>query len=146
MSDGALLPNNNSPSADSEMQLLPNNHAQASEFEMNTLAPSSRQHSDAGGMLLEMLHDPHCVMASAIEARALPPYKPMSHTSSSWQYISGQEFGTSIDNTYSQIVHWIPNLFMLPSGNCGKNVWQMRVSLKHMPLNRQLKPLPLRLP
>ena len=39
---------------------------------MNTLAPSSRQHSHAGGMLLE-IHDPHCVTASAIEARALPP-------------------------------------------------------------------------
>ena len=120
MSEGALLPNNDSPSADSEMRLLPNNHAQAEEFEMNTLAPSSRQHSDAGGMLLEMLHDPHCVTASAIEARPLPPYKPMSHKSSSWQDISGQEFGTSIDDAYSQIVHWIPNLFMLPSGNCGK--------------------------
>ena len=105
MSEGALLPNNDSPSADSEMRLLPNNHAQAAEFEMNTLAPSSRQHSDAGGMLLEMVHDPHCVTASAIEARALPPYKPMSHTSSSWQDISGQEFGTSIDDAYSQIVH-----------------------------------------
>ena len=83
-------------------------------------------------MLLEKLHDPHCVTASDIEARGLPPYKPMSHTSSSWQDISeqefgsswqdisGQEFGTSIDDAYSQIVHWIPNLFMLPSGNCGK--------------------------
>ena len=44
----------------------------------------------------------------------------MSHMSSSWQDISGQEFGSSIDDAYSQIFHWIPNLFMLPSGNCGK--------------------------
>ena len=36
MSEGALLPNNDSPSADSEMWLLPNNHAQAAEFEMKT--------------------------------------------------------------------------------------------------------------
>ena len=116
MSEGALLPNNDSSSADSEMRLLPNNHAHAAEFDI--LAPSCRQHSDAGGMLLETLH----VTASAVEARALPPYEPISHTSSSWQDISGQEFDTSIDDAYSQIVDWIPNLFMLPSGNCGKTI------------------------
>ena len=69
------MPNNHSPSADFEMRLLPKNHAQAAGFEMNPLAPISRQLSDAGGILLEMLHDPHCVTASAIEAieaRALP--------------------------------------------------------------------------
>ena len=85
MSEGALLPND-APSADYEMRLLPNNHTQATEFEMNdTLAPRSRQYSDAGGMLVGTLHDPQCVTASGVEARALPPYKPMSHTNSSWQ-------------------------------------------------------------
>ena len=44
----------------------------------------------------------------------------MSHASYSWQDISGQEFGTSIDDARSQTVHWIPNLFILPSGNCGE--------------------------
>ena len=67
MSEGALLPNNNSPSTVSEMLLLSNNHVHAAEFEMNdTLSPSSKQDSDAGGMLLEMLHDPHCVTASSL--------------------------------------------------------------------------------
>ena len=46
------------------------------------------------------------------------PYKLMSFTRSSWHDISGQEFGTSIDDAYNQIVHWIPNPFMLPLGNC----------------------------
>ena len=93
MSEGALLPNNDSPSADSEMRLLPNNHAHAAEFEMNNiLAPSSRQHSDAGGMLLETLHDPHCVTASAVEARALPPLQAYV----SYELFLARHFGVAI--------------------------------------------------
>ena len=74
MSEGTLLPNNDSPSAESEMLLLRNNHVHAAEFETNDiLAPTSRQDSDAGGRLLETLHNPHCVTASAVEARDHPP-------------------------------------------------------------------------
>ncbi len=54
------------------------------------------------------------------EIRPLPAYIPISRTSCSWQGLTGEEFGNTIDDAYSQIVHWIPNQFMLPSGNCGK--------------------------
>ena len=44
----------------------------------------------------------------------------MSCDHTKWQDLTGQEFFEAIDEAYSQTVHWIPNLFMLPSGNCGK--------------------------
>ena len=50
----------------------------------------------------------------------LPPFKETTCDNTKWQDLSGQEFSVAIDEAYSQTVHWIPNLFMLPSGNCGK--------------------------
>ena len=37
-----------------------------------------------------------------------------------WQYLTGQEFFTAIDNAYSWTVNWRQNLFKVPSGACGK--------------------------
>ncbi len=64
--------------------------------------------------------DPEPPEHPSMEIRSLPSYTPILRTISSWQGFSGEEFGNAIDEAYSQIVHWIPNLFMLPSGNCGK--------------------------
>ena len=45
---------------------------------------------------------------------SLPPFGKMTYSQAS------EEFSKAIDEAYSQTVHWIPNLFMLPSGNSGK--------------------------
>ena len=37
--------------------------------------------------------------------------------SSSWGDLSGEDFTRAIDDAYSQVVHWRPNLFKIP---CGK--------------------------
>ena len=50
----------------------------------------------------------------------LPSYREMSCDRIKWQGLTGQEFSEAIDEAYSQTAHWIPNLFMLPSRNCGK--------------------------
>lgn len=45
---------------------------------------------------------------------SLPPFGKMTYSQAS------EEFSKAIDEAYSQTVHWIPNLFMLPSGSSGK--------------------------
>lgn len=50
----------------------------------------------------------------------LPQFKEMTNSQGAWQDISGEEFSKAIDEAYSQTVHLIPNLFMLPSGSSGK--------------------------
>ena len=35
--------------------------------------------------------------------------------------LSGHDFSNKIDDTYSQIVHWKPNFFKVPSGASGKH-------------------------
>ena len=50
----------------------------------------------------------------------LPQFKEMTYNTTTWQDISGEEFSKAIDEAYSQTVHWIPNLFMVPSGSSGK--------------------------
>ena len=44
----------------------------------------------------------------------LPPFGKMTYSQAS------EEFSKAIDEAYSQTVHWLPNLFMLPSGSSGK--------------------------
>ena len=55
-------------------------------------------------------------------ALALPSFKPMSCLNCTWGDLSGQEFSDAIDNAYSQMVHWRPNLFKVPSGTSGKHL------------------------
>ena len=51
---------------------------------------------------------------------SLPPFREMTHSQATWQDIPGEKFSKAIDEAYSQTVHWVPNLFMLPSGSSGK--------------------------
>ena len=51
----------------------------------------------------------------------LPPFGQVCHNLDSlWGTCTIQEFSDAIDDAYGQIVHWRPNLFMVPSGNSGK--------------------------
>ena len=44
----------------------------------------------------------------------------MTCNQSAWHDMTSEEFSQAIDEAYSQTVHWIPNLFMVPSGSSGK--------------------------
>ena len=57
---------------------------------------------------------------STDEVGTLPPLRAALSMSSSWGDLSGEEFMKAIDDAYSQVVHWRPNLFKIPSGACGK--------------------------
>ena len=50
----------------------------------------------------------------------LPQFKEMTCNQAAWQDISGEEFSKVVNEAYDQTVHWIPNLFMVPSGSTGK--------------------------
>ena len=52
--------------------------------------------------------------------RVLPSVKPVSCINSTWGGLSGIEFSIAIDGAYSEMVHWRPNLFKVPSGASGK--------------------------
>ena len=56
------------------------------------------------------------------DVSVLPAYKPVSFSNnrSTWHDITGEDICRSLDDAYREVVHWIPNHFMLPSGNCGK--------------------------
>ena len=47
---------------------------------------------------------------------SLPSFEVMFCENTMWQNLTGEEFSKAIDETYNQIVHWLPNLFMVPSG------------------------------
>ena len=51
----------------------------------------------------------------------LPAFKPMSSINCTWGDLSGHDFSNKIDDAYSQIVHWKPNFFKVPSGASGKH-------------------------
>ena len=50
----------------------------------------------------------------------LPSFKPVSGWKITWGDLSEGEFTKAINNAYTQVVHWRPNLFKVPSGACGK--------------------------
>ena len=52
--------------------------------------------------------------------RVLPSFQPVSCPTCTWGNLSGHEFSSAIDGAYSEIVHWRPNLFKVPSGASGK--------------------------
>ena len=47
---------------------------------------------------------------------SLPSFEVMFCENTMWQNLTGEEFSKAIDEAYNQIVHWLPNLFMVPSG------------------------------
>ena len=147
-SEGAYLPNNDSPSAESEMLLLPNNHAHAAELETNDiLAPSSRQDFDAGGMLLETLHDPHCVTASAVEAHALPPISLYLIRALPGKTFQCRYLALASTTHTARLFTGYPTYTCFRRETVVRNLLEsLHVSLKRMPPNRQLKLSPLRLP
>lgn len=51
---------------------------------------------------------------------SLPSFRPTLGTDYTWGDLSGQVFTSLIDEAYSQVVHWRPNLFKVPSGSSGK--------------------------
>ena len=53
--------------------------------------------------------------------RSLPTFSDMNTTDAMWsENVSCHEFREAINTAYMEIVHWRPNLFMLPSGSIGK--------------------------
>ena len=51
---------------------------------------------------------------------SLPLFRPAIGIEYTWGDSSGQVFTSLIEEAYSQIVHWRPNLFKVPSGSSGK--------------------------
>ncbi len=52
--------------------------------------------------------------------RFLPSFKPTSNVIAAWGDASGEEITDSIHRAYSEVVHWKPNMFQIPSGTAGK--------------------------
>ena len=51
----------------------------------------------------------------------LPVYPPMSSPTFTWGNLSGPEFATLLDTTYSEVVHWRRNYFSVPLGKAGRD-------------------------
>ena len=51
----------------------------------------------------------------------LPVYPPMSSPTFTWGNLSGPEFATLLDTTYSEVVHWRRNCFSVPLGKAGRD-------------------------
>ena len=51
---------------------------------------------------------------------SLPSFEVMFCENTMRQNLTGEEFSKAIDEAYNQIVHWLPSLFMVPSGKYGK--------------------------
>ena len=51
----------------------------------------------------------------------LPSFRPLSPPNFCWGNLTGEECVELINRCYSIAVHWIPNLFKLPSGKQGKS-------------------------
>ena len=51
---------------------------------------------------------------------SLPSFEPLPEPDYHWSDLAGPEFSKAIDDAYSQIVHWKPNLYRVPSGSSGK--------------------------
>ena len=50
----------------------------------------------------------------------LPPFKPVSTASFCWNTLLAVECTDAMNECYEKAVHWIPNLFSLPSGKQGR--------------------------
>ena len=51
----------------------------------------------------------------------LPPFKPTPNPSFVWGSFSGVMCVELLDCCYREVVHWVQNLFKVPSGRCGKD-------------------------
>ena len=54
---------------------------------------------------------------------SLPPFIPVTRGNYTWGDLSGQEFTSLVNEAYSQVVHWRPNFFKVPSGSSESNLW-----------------------
>ena len=62
---------------------------------------------------------PFCDSAS-LNLRSLPSFVTTTLSDFSWRNSLGADLATLFDDLYSKIVHWRPNLFMVPTGSTGK--------------------------
>ena len=51
----------------------------------------------------------------------LPPNSPSSQPTFTWGQLDGQDFSQAIPAAYAEAAHWNRNLFLMPSGNAGKD-------------------------
>ena len=59
----------------------------------------------------------------------LPPFKPTPNPSFVWGSVSGVICVELLDCCYREAVHWVHNLFKVPSGRCGKDLVRELVRL-----------------
>ncbi len=52
--------------------------------------------------------------------RTLPDFSPVAAPNFLWGTLPGNEFMQTINEAYSEVVHWRRNIFLVPSGNAGK--------------------------
>ena len=60
------------------------------------------------------------VVAPSPLAAQLPPYCSLSAPSFLWGDVEGTDFVQQISSAYDVVVHWRPNLFLVPFGRVGK--------------------------
>ena len=66
----------------------------------------------------------------------LPEFTPMAVPTFNWGPLSVEAFTASLNSAYSEIVHWRPNLFIVPYGNIGKTfVLELSRLFKETPSN-----------
>ena len=96
------------------------NEAVNSRLAPNSAASSTTDSSNDNAAAMSPANTCNNTETSTDEVGTLPPFRAALSMSSSWGDLSGDEFMKAIDDAYSQVVHWRPILFKIPSGACGK--------------------------
>ena len=72
-----------------------------------------------GDLVVE--REPQSTPSTPSRIHELPPYSPSSQPTFTWGQLDGRDFSRAITTAYDEVVHWSRNLFLVPSGNGGKD-------------------------
>ena len=105
------LPTNNSSDSSVPLPIRPTNNGADSSARLITAennTPNSQNSQSSSGATDE---EP---------VRDLPSFHPVAKPTFTWGKCTSGVFIQSLDEAYSEVVHWRPNFFSLPFGNAGK--------------------------
>ena len=64
--------------------------------------------------------DEDCPSPAPVRVNVTWPIPPLQPPSFTWGSCTGEDFCTSINSAYEEVVHWRRNIFQVPSGSSGK--------------------------
>ena len=89
----------------------------------DTETENSPDNSHLDGAILDDVNGLHFGGTGAPDHQySLPPFIPVRGGNYTWGDLSGQEFTSLVSEAYSQVVHWRPNFFKVPSGSSVKAI------------------------